>query len=93
MKLKDYLQRNRITQKEFAKKVNVSQAHVSRVASGTWSVKGRVALHWSQATDWNVTPHELSPSDYPHPSDGIPPEIQSIQQNKSKVSYENHTDG
>ncbi|AHG09833.1 hypothetical protein ECOK1180_4041 [Escherichia coli OK1180] len=34
--------------------------------------QGRKAIEWAKATDWNVTPHELNPYDYPDMEDGIP---------------------
>lgn len=35
---------------------------------------GRV-IDVAKATDYQVTPHELRPDLYPHPDDGLPPEL------------------
>lgn len=90
MKFKDYLQQNDITQLEFSLMVGASQSHVSRVATGAWSLKGRVARKWAEATGWSVTPHELCPEDYPNPTDGLPPEIQFTILNAEQLNHENH---
>jgi DNA-binding transcriptional regulator YdaS (Cro superfamily) len=32
----------------------------------------------SEATNWQVTPHELRPDLYPHPHDGLPENLRSV---------------
>lgn len=77
MNLKDYLRANRIPQREFALRVGCAQSYVSLVSSGHYILKGKVARQWSEATGFQVTPHDLNAEDYPNPTDGIPPEHQS----------------
>lgn len=31
-----------------------------------------VVIHICEVVDWRMTPHELRPDIYPHPSDGLP---------------------
>lgn len=33
----------------------------------------------SKAVDWVVTPHRLRPDLYPHPNDGLPPELRTYK--------------
>lgn len=40
-------------------------------------VSADYAIAVSQATDWQVTPHELRPDLYPHPDDGLPANLRS----------------
>ncbi|MDJ0475614.1 helix-turn-helix transcriptional regulator [Pantoea eucalypti] len=71
MKLNDYLQKNALTQAEFASLVGVSQGYVSQVLTGKCKLRGSAAIKWSQITNWQVTPHELNSSDYPNVLDGV----------------------
>ncbi|SFN77588.1 Helix-turn-helix [Izhakiella capsodis] len=72
MNLCDYLKLNNISQSDYALAAGVSQGFVSQVISGRYKPKGRNAIRWAEATNWNVTPHELNSDDYPNITDGIP---------------------
>jgi len=71
MNLNEYLQKNALTQCQFASLVGVSQGYVSQVITGKSKLRGSAAIKWSQTTNWQVTPHELNSSDYPHALDGM----------------------
>lgn len=72
MNLSDYLKQNGISQAEYAAAAGVSQGYVSQVIAGRYKPKGRKAIHWSEVTNWQVTPHELNSEDYPNKTDGLP---------------------
>lgn len=72
MNLNDYLKKNGISQAGYAVIAGVSQGFVSQVIAGKYKPKGRKAIIWSQATNWQVTPHELNNEDYPNKTDGLP---------------------
>ncbi|MBM7346082.1 helix-turn-helix domain-containing protein [Pantoea coffeiphila] len=72
MDLNDYLKQNSISQSDYAITVGVSQGFVSQVIAGKYKPKGRKAIQWSEATNWQVTPHELNCDDYPNKTDGLP---------------------
>lgn len=58
--------------------VGVAQPVVSH-----WRRRGLPAdrvLSVSRATGWQVTPHQLRPDIYPNPTDGLPPEVATPQQ-------------
>lgn len=77
MKLDDYLHKNRITQAAFGIRAGFTQGHISQIIAGRMIPKGSKARCIAEATNWQVTPHELNPVDYPNPTDGLPPEHQS----------------
>lgn len=72
MNLNSYLKKYGISQASFANLVGVTQGYVSQVVAGAYKPKGKTALKWSEATRWEVTPHEINSEDYPNLSDGIP---------------------
>lgn len=72
MELKQYLKACGLTQLQFAKQIGVTQAMVSSVIHGRYKLRGAVAIQWSKATNWHVTPHEFNRNDFPHPEDGLP---------------------
>ncbi|KQN46913.1 regulator [Serratia sp. Leaf50] len=74
MKLKEYLRVNKIPQHKFALTVGRSQGYISQVLSGRYILRGKVARQWSEATAFQVTPHDLNAEDYPNLTDGIPPD-------------------
>ncbi|EKN6381744.1 TPA: helix-turn-helix transcriptional regulator [Yersinia enterocolitica] len=76
MKLSEYLNRNSISQKTFATSINASQGYVSHIVVGRHAPRGIMAINIAAATQWAVTPHELNATDYPNPTDGLPPEHQ-----------------
>ena len=72
MKLKDYLKTSGVRQHEFAVLVGRTQGYVSRIAAGECLLSAASALVWSAATNYQVTPHDLLPSIYRKPTDGLP---------------------
>ncbi|MDY6798533.1 MAG: YdaS family helix-turn-helix protein [Pseudomonadota bacterium] len=64
--------RNKVTQRQLADHLNVTQGLIYQWLSGHRKVSAEKALAVSEATDWQVTPHELRPDIYPNQSDGIP---------------------
>lgn len=72
MNLNEFLKKRGVTQSAFAKSVGVTQGYVSQVLAGNYKPKGKTALRWSEATNWEVTPHEINSDDYPNMTDGIP---------------------
>ncbi|EFK2997271.1 helix-turn-helix domain-containing protein, partial [Escherichia coli] len=80
MNLGEYLHHSRITQKDFAEIVGVTQGMVSHVITGRAKLTGGKVLRWCEATGWVVTPHEIDSSTYPNPTDGIPVDYQANTQ-------------
>ena len=72
MNLKQYLIDNDISQDEFAQKVGVTQPMVSHIINGRHKLRGFTAIFWAEMTNWQVTPHELNPQDFPNADDGMP---------------------
>lgn len=72
MNLNIYLKKNGISQASFAALVGVTQGYVSQVIAGAYKPRGKNALKWSEATKWQVTPHEINSDDYPNLTDGLP---------------------
>lgn len=51
-------------------------AKVSHQAVSKWScIPAELVLDVCADYGWAVTPHELRPDLYPHPDDGLPPEL------------------
>ena len=44
------------------------------------TVPGDAVIPIAKAVEFRVTPHELNPDLYPHPEDGLPPELRAAQQ-------------
>ena len=61
------------SQSSLAAKIGVKQAHVWNWLNrqGRKAPAGKV-LAISEATEWQVTPHQLRPDIYPNPPDGLP---------------------
>ena len=55
-----------------AKKFGVS---VQAVAKWQISVPSEKVIGLAETVDFEVTPHQLRPDLYPHPEDGLPPEM------------------
>lgn len=91
MKFNEYLKKNQLRQSDFAAIVGVSQARISRAVSGIQPARGRVARKWAEATNWQVTPHDFCPEDFPNPTDALPPEIQNTVFSEGKLNDENQT--
>ncbi len=65
---------NRVTQRQLADQRRVTQGLIYQWLSGLRKVSAEKVLSVSEATEWQVTPHELRPDIYPNPTDGIPAE-------------------
>ncbi|WP_367376575.1 transcriptional regulator [Hafnia alvei] len=78
MDLKTYLKSNRITQQQFADIVGCSQSSISSVIKGKSKFGPETAVEVAAATNYKVTPHELRPTIFIRPTDGIPEEHQNI---------------
>lgn len=80
MDLKTYLKSNRITQQQFADAVGCSQSSISCVIKGKSRFGPEMAVEVAAATNYEVTPHELRPTIFVNPTDGIPEERQNTTQ-------------
>ncbi|HDR0673388.1 TPA: helix-turn-helix transcriptional regulator [Pasteurella multocida] len=72
MQLDQFLAERNLTQVDFAKSVNKTQGFISHYLTGRHKLSAATTLEWARATDYTVTPHELSPHLYPNPKDGMP---------------------
>lgn len=77
MQLNQYLTQNNLTQEEFAKLVNKTQGFISHYLTGRYKLSAITTLNWAAATEYAVTPHELSPHLYPNPADGLPSNLRN----------------
>lgn len=62
--------------KPLALNLGVSYQAIQRYMAAGQIVSDRV-LTCAQATNWQVTPHQLRPDLYPHPQDGLPKELRA----------------
>jgi len=62
---------------DFAKRVGVSPAYLYQMVRGIRPVPLKRVLAICEASGWKVTPHELCPEIYPHPTDGLPAELRA----------------
>lgn len=73
------------SQQALAERVGSNQTRVSE-----WKRRGKVAdgavLGVAAAVDFEVTPHQLRPDLYPHPEDGLPPELRGITKIQAAVA-------
>lgn len=76
MTLDEHLKNKRIGQREFAEKLGVSQAMVSKMVIG--EVPAERVLDVAKLTEWECKPHELRPDIYPHPHDGLPEHLREV---------------
>ncbi|KMQ75278.1 Helix-turn-helix domain [Marinobacter subterrani] len=67
--------RNRVTQRQLAEHLKVTQGLIYQWLSGHRKVSAEKVLSVCEATDWQITPHELRPDIYPNQTDGIPIEL------------------
>jgi DNA-binding transcriptional regulator YdaS (Cro superfamily) len=72
--LRAYMTRNKVTQRQLAEQLKVTQGLIYQWLSGHRQVSAEKVLAVCEATDWQVTPHELRPDIYPNPTDGLPAE-------------------
>ena len=70
--LRAYMARNRVTQRQLAGHLKVTQGLIYQWLSGHRQVSAEKVLAVCEATDWQGTPHELRPDIYPNQTDGIP---------------------
>lgn len=61
MLLKKYLEKERLTMREFAQKAQVSESLISYICTRTRDIMTSIALRISEATDEEVTIKELIP--------------------------------
>lgn len=67
-----------------SKKVGISQAAIWKwLNTAKEGVSPEYAIALSQATDWQVTPHQLRPDLYPHIDDGLPNEMRCQCEDKA----------
>lgn len=59
----------------FALRVGVSSGYLQLVMRGSRKPSAELALKISEATNWSVTPHQLRPSAFRYPKDGIPEQV------------------
>lgn len=55
--------------------IGVSLSLIKSYISGARRVTAENVIPIAEATNFEVTPHELRPDIYPYPSDGIPPNL------------------
>ena len=61
------------SQTKLAEAVHVQQGHVwNWINRSAGRVPGEHCIAISQATEWQIRPHDLRPDIYPHPLDGLP---------------------
>lgn len=77
MKLDQWLAKSKTSQAEFAKAIGLTQSMVSHLVRGRCAVTPENALKIAAATGYEVRPHDVLPSVYPFPGDGIPPGVLS----------------
>lgn len=70
--LRAYMALNRVTQRQLADHLKVTQGLIYQWLSGIRKVSAEKVLSVCEATGWQVTPHELRPDIYPNPTDGLP---------------------
>ena len=69
--------------KENGRDVKVSQAHVwNWLNSNTEQPPAEYVIAIAHVVDWKVTPHDLRPDIYPHPSDGMPRSLCACAEHK-----------
>lgn len=66
--------------RKFTPNSRIRQGHVWKWING---LKGKTpppeyVLAISAATGWQITPHDLRPDIYPHPTDGLPIEMRDM---------------
>ena len=63
------------TRKDFASDIGTSIAYIRLVMYGIRKPGADLVLKISEATGWTVTPHQIRPSTFRNPHDGLPIEI------------------
>ncbi|EEV1230119.1 YdaS family helix-turn-helix protein [Escherichia coli] len=62
---------------------------ISLVATGRSQLSPEKVLRIAEATNFEVTPHELRPDIYPNPTDGLPVGCKANTQNAQELIHEN----
>ncbi|CTZ10676.1 helix-turn-helix domain-containing protein [Escherichia coli] len=89
MTLDEYLKKNRVRQSCLAALAGCSQSMISLVATGRSQLSPEKVLRIAEATNFEVTPHELRPDIYPNPTDGLPVGCKANTQNTPELIHEN----
>lgn len=64
-------------QSALAQRLGSTQSVIWTWANRDRRVRAEQVIPVAAAVDWQVTPHELRPDLYPHPSDGLPKPVDS----------------
>lgn len=62
---------------------------ISLVATGRSQLSPEKVLRIAEATNFEVTPHELRPDIYPNPTDGLPVGCKANTPNAQELIHEN----
>ncbi|MCZ6443305.1 YdaS family helix-turn-helix protein [Escherichia coli] len=62
---------------------------ISLAATGRSQLSPEKVLRIAEATNFEVTPHELRPDIYPNPTDGLPVGCKANTQNTQELIHEN----
>ncbi|MGV2654829.1 UNVERIFIED_CONTAM: YdaS family helix-turn-helix protein, partial [Escherichia coli] len=62
---------------------------ISLAATGRSQLSPEKVLRIAEATNFEVTPHELRPDIYPNPTDGLPVGCKANTQNAQELIHEN----
>ncbi len=89
MTLDEYLKKNRVRQSCLATLAGCSQSMISLAATGRSQLSPEKVLRIAEATNFEVTPHELRPDIYPNPTDGLPVGCKANTQNTQELIHEN----
>ncbi|EAB8633248.1 helix-turn-helix domain-containing protein [Salmonella enterica subsp. enterica] len=89
MTLDEYLKKNRVRQSCLATLAGCSQSMISLVTTGRSQLSPEKVLRIAEATNFEVTPHELRPDIYPNPTDGLPVGDKANTQTAPEVIHEN----
>ncbi|AXD05112.1 helix-turn-helix domain-containing protein [Salmonella enterica subsp. enterica serovar Give] len=89
MTLDEYLKKNRVRQSCLATLAGCSQSMISLVTTGRSQLSPEKVLRIAEATNFEVTPHELRPDIYPNPTDGLPVGDKANTQTAPEMIHEN----
>ncbi|EAO0414594.1 helix-turn-helix domain-containing protein [Salmonella enterica] len=89
MTLDEYLKKNRVRQSCLATLAGCSQSMISLVTTGRSQLSPEKVLRIAEATNFEVTPHELRPDIYPNPTDGLPVGDKANTQHAPEMIHEN----
>jgi len=66
------------TRARLAKRVGIAPTYLYQIETGRRPAPVGRILALAEAAEWEVTPHEIRPDLYPHPEDGMPPELRGL---------------